>query len=563
MANVLWRGNWWIRLRIATGLVLFTYALFHFLNIGMGLISVEAMEVFQNARQSVTRNWLGATLLYGALVIHLGIALIDLATRRTLRMSWPQALQVVLGLLIPLQLLSHLAQTRLAHELYDVNDRMSYLILLMWNGPAVWLQSALLLVVWVHGCMGLHYWLRLTSWWRSCAPYLIGLAVLIPGFAFAGLLTEGRNMWAAFSDPDLRAAGIEYFNWPSEAAFAHLAQIKTGAQGLFWALLALAAATYLIRKILRRRRSVRVQYVDGPEIVSERGMTLLDMSRANNIPHTALCGGKGRCTTCRIVVESGADRLQPPSDAERRSLHAVRATPNTRLACQIRPDHPLTVYRVFRPAGGRNRAHASQGQERQLAILFLDMRGFTARTAGQLPYDVVFFLNRFFDAVVPAITESGGTVDKYLGDGLLAIFESDTPKDSARAGLRAAESVGASLEAFNAALEEQGDRPVQIGMALHLGEVVLGEIGTAENAPRTIIGDAVNAASRLQGETKRMGVELILSEPVLAAAEATGTVAALHPFDLRGVSEPIRGLPVVHASHLSEVLQRLRRGQVA
>ncbi|WP_372573822.1 adenylate/guanylate cyclase domain-containing protein [Ruegeria jejuensis] len=560
MANVLWQGSWLVRARIVSGLILFTYALFHFLNIGMGLISVEAMDAFQAGRHAITRNPIGSTLLYGAFLTHIGIALYDLATRRTLRMSWPHALQVILGLLIPLQLLSHLAFTRFAHEVFEVNDKMSYLIVLMWNNPSVWYQSLLLLLVWVHGCMGMHFWLRLTSWWQNAIPYLIGLAVLIPAFAFAGLLTEGRNMWAAFGDPELRNIAIEYFNWPDEAAFQHLFAAKNMAQNIFWALLILTAIVYLSRKLLRKRKSVRISYVDGPEITSERGMTLLEMSRANNVPHTALCGGKGRCTTCRVVIEDGADLLHPPSEAEERSLQAVGATANTRLACQIRPVDPLTVYRVFRPQGGRTRAHASQGQERQLAILFLDMRSFTARTAEQLPYDVVFFLNRFFDAIVPAITKAGGKVDKYMGDGFLAVFEADTAQDSARAGLRAAEGAGKALEEFNQTLEDQNDRPVQIGMALHLGNVVLGEIGTTENAPRTIIGDAVNATSRLQAETKRMGVELIVSAPLLTAAGYSGDDIALHPFKLRGVSEPIRGLPVVTASQLTIAVAPLRKG---
>ena len=113
-------------------------------------------------------------------------------------------------------------------------------------------------------------------------------------------------------------------------------------------------------------------------------------------PHTALCGGKGRCTTCRVIVEDGADQLPEPSDIEARSLAAVSAPEGARLACQIRPTEPITAFRMFRPDGARHRAHASQGQERQLAVLFLDMRGFTSRTTGQLPYDIVFLLNRFF-----------------------------------------------------------------------------------------------------------------------------------------------------------------------
>lgn len=560
MTGVLWQGRWWVRLRIVTGLILFIYAFFHFINIGLGLFSVEAMDEFQEIRHAITRNWLGTALLYGSLIIHLGIALTDLAMRRSFRMRWPEAFQITLGLLIPMQLLSHIHHTRYAHDVHDVNDKMSYLIILMWNNTAVWWQSALLLVVWIHGCMGLHFWLRLTRWWQRLIPYMIGLAVLIPGFALAGLLTEGRNIWAAFADPDLREMAIAYFNWPSADAFADIVAKKQTMQAVFLGLSAIAAIVFLTRKLLRRRRSVRVRYVDGPEITSERGMTLLEMSRSNGVPHTALCGGKGRCTTCRVVIESGAHLLHPPQEAERRSLAAVKAAPNTRLACQIRPVTPLTVFRVFRPEGGRNRAHASQGQEQKLAVLFLDMRGFTARTTGQLPYDVVFFLNRFFDAIVPAIVEAGGAVDKFLGDGLLAVFEAPTAEQSASSGLKAAEEIGKALEGFNAQLRKHGDPVVKIGMALHLGDLVMGEIGSSENAPRTIIGDTVNAASRLEVETKTLGIELLVSEPVLTAAGLRAKNGAMQRFTLRGVAHPIHALPVASSAQLAALLKRLDPG---
>ncbi len=554
MASALWRGSWTTRLRIATGLILLLYAFFHFINIGLGLIDHVWMNAMQVARQWVTRSVPGTVILYASLLIHAGLALTSIAQRLTLRMPFSAALQMVLGLLIPLQLLSHLVQTRYAHEVFAVNDAMSYIMVLMWPNNSIWYQSILLLLVWIHGCIGLHFWLRLTRWWRPAIPYLIGVAVLVPGFAYAGLITEGRRMMADFADPDLRDQYVEYFNWPTNQEFTALFAVKDWGHAVFWAALALTAAVFLGRKIWRKRHSVRVRYVDGPEILSEPGMTLLEMSQANGIPHTALCGGKGRCTTCRVVVEQGADLLHPPTDIEARSLAAVNAPPGTRLACQIRPAHPSTVFRVFKPDGGRTRAHASQGQERMLAILFLDMRGFTARTAGQLPYDVVFLLNRFFDAIVPAITNDGGVVDKYLGDGLLAVFETRDTASSAKAGLKAASDVSRALENFNKQLAGENSPEIKIGMGLHLGDLVLGEIGAQGHASHTIIGDAVNVASRLEGETKGLSVELLVSGAVLAAAGIDTTRLSLTEFQLRGVAEPIAALPVQRASQLTDQL---------
>ncbi len=548
---MLWQGGWTTRLRITSGLVLFTFAFFHFINIGLGLFHTDYLHGMQDGRHAITRHDLGSVILYLALFVHAGLALYSISQRRTLRMPFAVASQVVLGLLIPLQLISHIVHTRYAHEIYNVNDEMGYIIILMWPNSAIWMQSLLLLVVWVHSCIGLHMWLRLTQWWPRMVPYLIGLAVFIPSFALAGLLTEGRRIWADFADPFLRDQYIEHYNWPSPEAFQTMFSVKNNALAAFAVALGVSLAVFFIRKLWRRRHSVRVKYVDGPEIVAEKGMTLLEISQANSIPHTSLCGGKGRCTTCRVIIEDGGDTLPTPSDVEARSLAAVSAPEGARLACQIRPTEPITAFRMFRPDGGRSRAHASQGQERELAVLFLDMRGFTSRTTGQLPYDIVFLLNRFFDAIVPAITADGGVVDKYMGDGLLAVFETSSSESSAKAALQAAADVSRALDRFNKQLETEGSPRIRIGMGLHLGDLVLGEIGADGNSARTIIGDAVNVASRLESETKALGVELLVSVELLHAAGHEGDLSNMRSFTLRGVNQPVSALPLADASELA------------
>ena len=532
--------------------MLFVFAFFHFINIGLGLFHTDYLHGMQDGRKAITRHNAISVLFYAALFTHAGLALTSIAQRRTLRMPFSTALQVVLGLLIPLQLISHIVQTRVAHEVYDVNDEMGYIIILMWPSIAVWMQSALLLIVWIHGCIGLHMWLRLTRWWSRVVPYLIGVAVFVPFFALAGLLTEGRRIWADFADEFLREQYIEHYNWPSPETFQTLFSVKDYGLLIFWLALGATGLVYIGRKLWRRRHSVRVNYAKGPEVVAEKGMTLLEISQVNGVPHAALCGGKGRCTTCRVIVEYGNDALPPPGDVEARSLAAVGASPQTRLACQIRPTEPTSVFRVFRPDGGRIRGHASQGQERQLAVLFLDMRSFTARTTGQLPYDIVFLLNRFFDAVVPAITKEGGVVDKYMGDGLLAVFEKPNAAASARAGLKAAIDISHALDDFNVQLEAEGSPGIRIGMGLHLGDLVVGEIGAAGHASKTIIGDAVNVASRLESETKALKVELLVSQELLKAAGVVVPQDGIRLFQLRGVSEPIPALPVARASTLEQ-----------
>ena len=529
-------------MRIASGVVLFAYTFLHFTNLGLGLISSEAMDAFQDVRRAITRSLVGSVVVYGALLIHGFLAIWNIASRHTLRMPLWEALQLCLGLIIPLLLVDHVVFTRLAHEYYDVNDRFGYLVGLIWGTRDGVQQNLLMVIVWCHGCIGMHFWLAGQAWWHRWLPTLTGLAAIVPVLAVAGYLTEGRRVSALLADPEVNGTYYDLYNWPTREVFGALIGTASTVWTLVVASLVLAGVGYLLRKFLSGRRSVKITYVDGPEILAPKGPTLLEMSRAAGIPHTSLCGGRGRCTTCRVIVEQGAEHLHPPSTAESRSLKAVNAPPNARLACQIRPTNPATVFRVFQPDGQRGRAHATQGMERKLALLFLDMRGFTARTTGQLPYDVVFLLNRFFDAIVPEITGAGGTVDKYLGDGLMAVFEADDPVRSARASLRAVRGIGEALKSFNAGLVAEGEEPVRIGIGVHMGDVVIGEIGAIGNAPRTLIGATVNAASRLEGQTKELSVQALISDAVLRDAGYDLTELDLVSLHLRGVREPLDAL---------------------
>jgi len=192
-------------------------------------------------------------------------------------------------------------------------------------------------------------------------------------------------------------------------------------------LLAFALIVPLIRTVRRATGAkVEITYRGGPVVRVPAGPTLLEISRMNDVPHTSVCGGRARCSTCRVGVESGLADLMPPTGAEAKTLASIMAPPHVRLACQIRPREPITVTRLVTPpssTGSRGQVGGHpQGIERELAVLFLDTRGFTSISETRLPYDVVFILNRLFAEVGDAIERNGGAIDKYLGDGLLALF---------------------------------------------------------------------------------------------------------------------------------------------
>src|SRR5947207_3436284 len=246
------------------------------------------------------------------------------------------------------------------------------------------------------------------------------------------------------------------------------------------------------------------------------------------------------------VIEAGrqvmALAIDPPSANEMRVLRRIGARPNIRLACMLRPRGEVEVTPLLPPlaiaADGRSRVDFVQGSEREIAILFADIRGFTALAEGRLPYDVVFVLNRYFSAMGRAIESAGGRVDKFIGDGVMALFGIES---GARAGCRealaAARLMSERLAELNSSLRAELDRPLRIGIGIHCGPVIVGEMGYGKAAAITAIGDAVNTASRLETLTKDYDCELVVSDETVARAGLDFSEFPRHEIEIRGKRE--------------------------
>jgi adenylate cyclase len=539
------RGDLLQRLRLASGLVLFTFAGTHFLNHAVGLYGLEAMHEMESWRTTVTRSWPGSIILGAALVTHLSLGLYKLAMRNTLRMPAWEAVQISLGLSIPFLLFSHIVNTRVAHSVYNVNDIYIYELVRLWPERAFW-QSLLLLIVWLHGCIGLHYWLRLSPTYRRVSLPLLALAVALPLAALGGFMVTGRGANIAIADPIVLKNLQELSRWPNAADSAELAHMRSVVWYGFAGVLALIATIYLWRYYLRLSAPrVEIAYIGGPTVRAPIGMTLLEISRESKIPHASVCGGRARCSTCRVRIERGLERLGAPNATEAITLAAIEAPKNVRLACQIRPSTPLTVARLLRPATtGPNAVDfpeaRSEGSERIMTVMFLDMRGFTRMTENKLPYDVIFILNEFFAATAHSIRLHGGWIDKFLGDGLLAVFGQRVgPELGCRQALRAARSIDLAIDHLNAKLEPELGEPLQIGIGIHAGPLVVGRIGHGEAIDMTVIGRTVNAASRLETLTKERGCQIVLSREVAQYAGWEPPPDAGGPVTVRGISTPI------------------------
>ncbi|MEI2387974.1 adenylate/guanylate cyclase domain-containing protein [Breoghania sp. JC706] len=506
------------RLRLAAGLILFAFVLTHFLNHALGNVSLAVMQAGQDLRFVIWSSLPGQILLYGALTVHVALALAKLARRRTWRMPAWEATQIGLGLAVTCILIKHIVATRGAMAAFHANVDYRNELSALWTGYAFW-QSVFLLIVWAHVTLGLHYWLRLKRWYPRARPWLATGAVLVPTLALTGWLNAARLLE--------ETGGLRIDMTPQQRAalgeWTHL-----GRWGLVAVLAGVVVAIVVRRFSDRLAAGFTISYADGRRVPGLPGSTLLEISRAHGIPHVSICGGRARCSTCRVEVLSGGDTLEPPTASERTVLARLGAGPQVRLACQIRPAADLVVRQLLDAGrGGAHRQGAEDryrwGVERPVTVMFVDLRGFTALSEGRLPYDVVFILNRYLDSAAAAIRAAGGMIDKVMGDGIMALFGVETGREEgARQALAAVLSLATALERVNADLTAQLDAPLRLGVGVHTGPAILGRIGLAGEAGAaahlTALGDTVNVASRLEGASKELGGFAVISAQTLSAA---------------------------------------------
>ena len=554
--HVLWRGDGLQKMRLVSGLVLFTFAATHFLNHALGLVSVDLMQEAQSWRVMVTRSWAGTIVLAAALATHISLALYKLGTKTTARMPPWEMLQVALGLIIPFWLFPHIVNTRVAHSLFNVNDIYLYELARLWPSSAV-TQSFLLVIVWVHGCLGLHFWLRLLPRYRQFEPVLLGLAIIVPVAGLLGFMVAGRGVMLLLDDPGTYDNIRTMTRWPDAAASDALAGYRTLVRIEFGIALAVVLGYAGILMILRKTGPrVAITYLNGPTVNVAQGPTLLEISRQCGIPHASVCGGRARCSTCRVRVDEGAGSLAPPQFAEVLTLSSIGAGENVRLACQIRPAGALVVTRLLRaettgPAAVALDELFAEGVEKELAVMFVDLRGFTKLAEKKLPFDVVYILNEFFRVVGGAINSNGGRIDKFMGDGLLAVFgERAGVSVGCRQALRTARAIDLALDHVNEKLSSETERPLEVGIGIDAGALVLGRIGYGDAIDFTVIGNAVNVASRLEALTKDQGMQVMLSRNVAYEAGWTAKDEFTMTTNVRGVNAPIEVIGMPHGRDL-------------
>ena len=533
------------RLRLWSGLVISAYVVLHLANHALGLISVAAMERAREGMQAVWGLPVMLVLLYGSFAVHFGLAHAVLYRRSTLRMPVWEAAQLVLGLLVVPLIAAHATGTRGSRELLGIDIDYPLVLGAIWtDGFNLVRQTLLLLVVWLHVVVGLHFWLRLRVWYPKALPYLYAAALLLPVLSLLGFAESGLEVRRLILDEDAAAIYFADVEAADPATRERVASLETWVLVVFFITL---GATLLARRrrlqLLARGQRYRLHHANGRTLEVPVGRSILEAVRAADIPHASICGGRGRCTTCRVRIGRGLEALPEPNSLESRALVRIGADPNVRLACQTQPVSDLTVSPLI-PTGATpavvHQPGGVSGREQEIVVMFIDLRDSTRFGEGRLPYDVVFILNQFFSEMWAALEETGGHYAQFSGDGLMALYGLESGiVNGARQALRGAVEMAGRLSSLNARLEGELAQPLRIGIGIHCGDAIVGTMGPPHSPNLSAVGDNVNVAARLESESKSLRCTLVVSTALAAAAGVDFSAYPRHEAELRGRGESV------------------------
>lgn len=505
------RTSWSRKVRLVSGCVIFAYVLGHLCNLAVGLHSLDAMDAARPFFMAPWVNPVGLFVLYGSVLVHMAFGLEALYRRRTLRMTGFDSVQLLMALLLPPLIVLHILGTRGAATLVDYEPSYAMVMLFYWKWfPVNGLRQVLVVVTaWVHGCMGLYYWMRLQPWWSVWQGFLYPLAFAVPVLALLGFVEAGKEVVELSNNAEWMALRNAQVANIDKATAAWIASTQTKFL-TFYTAVVLAVLAARAWKIKRNARTgfIQVNYVQGPVAQAKRGLSLLEISRANDIPHASLCGGRGRCGTCRVSIEAGSVYLSEPNAIEIETLTRIEAGPGIRLACQVVPENsPLTIDRLVPvdvdpvEAASANR----YGRRAELVVLGVRVRGLATLTEKLAPQDAFFVLNRYLGEVQARITSGGGNVERIDTDGLRAVFGIDEP-------IGAAAHRALTLARALRSGELENESGLDVDVWIDLAEVLIGELEFDEQKRLGLIGAGLVQADRVGQLIQTRGGALAVSE---------------------------------------------------
>ena len=555
------------KLRVWSGIILFFYAFTHLLNHSVNILSIEAADfVNENYFDLIWKNIVGTVMLYGSLLVHIFLGFYAVGIRKSFKMNRKEWIQIIFPILALLVLLQHVGAIAVATKIFGVDINYTLLLSLMISEPTevaagTILFSLMTIFIWVHGAIGINTLLRFNM--KSYGKYKSYFYLVFYGVPILGVF----GFWAALKEQSFIAyaktlQGDENFIFsiimesvPQEA-FPTLMAIEPLVMKNY-PLIVLGLIVIAIANVVRARffGRIKIHYSNNKIVSVPKGTSVLEASRLAGIPHQSVCGGKARCTTCRIHVISHEGDLPVPTALEANAIERAGLESDVRLACQLKPMKDLTIIPLVNPENsleGATNRRALSGKEQETVVLFIDLRDFTKLSEKKLPYDVVYILNKYYSVCGKIIEEQGGRLDKFIGDGIMAIFDSSPDaNENCRNAVKSGVQISRDMKSLNDEVKIDFSEEIRFGMGIHSGDAIVGLMGYGKTFTETVVGDNVNVASRLEELTKTYKAELVLSKYVAEKANLNLKEFKGDTVKIRGRKEDLDILSVADASSVS------------
>ena len=502
--------------RLASGLILFTYVASHMATHAAGLHSLGLAEKVLQVAVWFWHSLPGSVLLYGAAAVHVVLALHAIYQRRTLRMPPLDLLRIALGLAIPTLLIGHAAATRLAFEMYGHLPTYTRIVWNLWNSDNEGRQLALLAPGWLHGCLGVYYAFNRRGWFVRTRMVWFALALLLPVLSAIGFFNMGKELAVRAADLAWMAAHAA----PIDAAHrVALGRLRDTLLALYFGAIAAVFIARALRNLVERQRGalITISYPNR-QVSIPRGWSVLEASRSHHIPHQSMCGGRARCSTCRVRVTTGAAHCAAPQEDELRTLERIGAAADVRLACQLRPDASISVVPLLDPVAARATMPGST-TECEVVLLQARLTGWREAALQMLPQDRLYLLTTFSQACQAAIAHAGGPSNPQNGERVLGIFLQDgKPADAVTSALAAATAIQEQVHGLHARLAGTPAAAIGMQVCVHAGPAAVGSLG-ADASHAVATGPALDDLQRIIDEPgATASAWLVVSEPTLQLA---------------------------------------------
>jgi adenylate cyclase len=470
----------------------------HLTNHALGLVSLDTAEAGLRMAVLVWHSWPGTMLLYGAFAIHFVNALWAIYEMRTFRIPPAELLRIVLGFWLPIALIGHVAATRIAFALFSQSSTYALVIGNLWASGLPGWQMGLLAPGWIHGCLGLHFAFNRQLLYIRLRYILFALALLLPVLSAVGFLMMGRELVASAAASQV---AVDYYNSMNALQRAAILQWRDKLIAFYVIMVCATLFARIVRNLIERSRGqlISISY-PGRSVQVPRGWTVLEASRAFHVPHASMCGGKARCSTCRIRILEGDDACPQPHAKEIATLRRIQASSDIRLACQLRPKGDISVIPLVVGERAYVGSRAAQYSEsRDLVVLLCNFPNSAALSENQLPQDALYIQSNYLLEVCNAIRAANGELISIEPNSVSALFGLHYGlRQAAVLSFQAARDIGRTMSNLHERLRHAWPGRIDFAVTVHAGRLMIRETGSTISPIVIAIGEALETVNDLR-----------------------------------------------------------------